>query len=50
VVLNAAAALVVAEKAPDLREGAKMAKEAIDSGKGKETLAQLVTITNKATG
>ena len=50
VVLNAAASLVVAEKAPDLRDGAKMAQEAIDNGKGKETLARLVEITNKATG
>ncbi len=50
VVLNAAAALVVAEKAEDLRQGARMAQEAIDSGKGKETLARLVEITNKTAG
>ena len=46
VVLNAAAALVVAGKAGDLREGAGAAAGAIDSGSAKETLAQLVAISN----
>ena len=46
VLLNAGAALLVADKAGDLRDGAGLAAEAIDSGKAKETLARLVTITN----
>ena len=47
VLLNAGAALVVADKAGDLKDGATLAAEAIASGKASETLAQLVTITNK---
>jgi len=47
VVLNAGAALVVADKAGDIKEGAGLAAAAIASGKAKETLAQLVTITNQ---
>jgi anthranilate phosphoribosyltransferase len=46
VVLNAAAALVVAGKADDLKDGAGVAAGAIDSGSAKETLAQLVAISN----
>jgi len=46
VLLNAGAALVVADKAGDLKEGAGLAAEAIASGKAKETLARLVTISN----
>jgi anthranilate phosphoribosyltransferase len=46
VLLNAGAALLVADKAGDLRDGAGLAAEAIDSGKARETLARLVTITN----
>ncbi|MEE8214069.1 MAG: anthranilate phosphoribosyltransferase [Alphaproteobacteria bacterium] len=46
VLLNAGAALLVADKAGDLRDGAGLAAEAIDSGKAKETLARLVTISN----
>ncbi|MCZ6609445.1 MAG: anthranilate phosphoribosyltransferase [Alphaproteobacteria bacterium] len=46
VLLNAGAALVVADKAGDLKEGAGLAVEAIASGKAKETLARLVTISN----
>jgi anthranilate phosphoribosyltransferase len=46
VVLNAAAALVVAGKAGDLKDGAGVAAGAIDSGSAKETLAQLVAISN----
>jgi anthranilate phosphoribosyltransferase len=41
-VLNAAAALVVAEKAQDLREGAMLAAKALDSGAAAEKLRQLV--------
>ncbi|MCZ6495401.1 MAG: anthranilate phosphoribosyltransferase [Alphaproteobacteria bacterium] len=46
VLLNAGAALLVADKAGDLKEGAGLAVEAIASGKAKETLARLVTISN----
>jgi anthranilate phosphoribosyltransferase len=46
VLLNAAAALIVADKTEDLREGAQMAAAAIDSGKPKETLARLVAVSN----
>jgi anthranilate phosphoribosyltransferase len=40
--LNAAAALVVAERAGDLHAGLKLAREALDSGKAKRTLESLV--------
>lgn len=46
VLLNTAATLIVADKAADLREGAVMAAEAIDSGKAKQTLARLVAVSN----
>ncbi len=46
VVLNAAAALVVAGKAKDLAQGAELAAEAIDSGKARKALDDLVRITN----
>ena len=48
VVLNAAAALVVAGKAADLRAGALRAAESIDGGKAKAALDTLVMITNRA--
>jgi anthranilate phosphoribosyltransferase len=41
VVLNSAAALVVSGKVRDLKEGATLAIESIDSGKAAETLAAL---------
>jgi len=44
--LNAAAALVVADKVSDLREGAKLAAESIDSGAARTSLVSLVRITN----
>ena len=47
-VLNAAAALVVAERAPDLREGAALAAEAIDSGKADATLDRLIAASTSA--
>jgi anthranilate phosphoribosyltransferase len=47
VLLNAAAALLVGGKVDDLKSGIKMAEEAIDSGKAKETLAKLVEVTNR---
>jgi anthranilate phosphoribosyltransferase len=48
VLLNSAAALIVAGKAPDLEAGAALAAKAIDSGRAKATLAELVAITNRA--
>jgi len=47
VLLNAAAALVVAEAAPDLKAGAEMARESIDSGRAKEKIAQVAAISNQ---
>jgi len=44
--LNAAAALVVAEKAADLHAGLNMAREAIDGGKARQTLESLVRHSN----
>jgi anthranilate phosphoribosyltransferase len=40
--LNAAAGLVIAEKAGDLGEGLRIANEAIDSGKARQTLEALI--------
>jgi anthranilate phosphoribosyltransferase len=40
--LNAAAGLVIAEKAPDLQAGMKLATAAIDSGKARTTLDSLI--------
>jgi anthranilate phosphoribosyltransferase len=45
-VLNAAAALVVAERAADLAAGLQRAREAIDSGKARQTLEMLVRHSN----
>ncbi|MFA9479380.1 anthranilate phosphoribosyltransferase [Phycisphaerales bacterium AB-hyl4] len=45
VMLNAAAALVVAELAEDLPEGLELARESIDSGAAKQALDRLVEIT-----
>jgi len=47
-VLNAAAALVVADKARGLKEGAAMAGEAIDSGRARAVLNRLVEVSNRA--
>ncbi|MBT5264248.1 MAG: anthranilate phosphoribosyltransferase, partial [Rhodospirillaceae bacterium] len=47
VLLNAAATLVVADKADDLRQGVEIATESIDSGKAKAKLSALVSITNE---
>jgi len=46
VLLNAAAALVVADRAGTLREGVAMAREAIDSGKAKAKVDALRWLTN----
>ncbi|MDW4497541.1 anthranilate phosphoribosyltransferase [Sulfitobacter sp. D35] len=48
VLLNAAAALVVAEAAPDLKQGVELAAESIDSGAAKERIATLARVTQKA--
>ena len=47
VLFNAAAALMVADKADDLRQGVEIATESIDSGKAKAKLSALVSITNE---
>jgi anthranilate phosphoribosyltransferase len=49
VLLNSAAALVVAGKAADLREGAGRAAESIDSGIARKRLDALAKITSEAT-
>ncbi len=46
VLLNAAAALLVAGKAEDLKSGAALAAQSIDSGKAKAVLAKMVAATN----
>ena len=48
VLLNAAAALVVAEAAEDLRAGVAMARESIDSGAARGKIAALALITQGA--
>jgi anthranilate phosphoribosyltransferase len=48
VLLNAAAALIVAGRARDLREGVAQAARAIDSGAARRALERLITITNGA--
>lgn len=47
VVLNTAAALLIAGKAGDLKDGATQAQTAIDDGKAMDTLEALVNITNE---
>jgi anthranilate phosphoribosyltransferase len=47
VVLNAAASLVVADHASDIKDGVAQAAAAIDSGQAKETLDGLIAITNR---
>ncbi len=46
VLLNAAAALVVADRAPTLKEGVAMAREAIDSGAARSKVQALARLTN----
>ncbi|GLQ57799.1 anthranilate phosphoribosyltransferase [Devosia nitrariae] len=46
VLLNSAAAFVVADKVADLKSGASLAAEMIDSGKAKATLDRLVAVSN----
>lgn len=47
VLLNAAAALIVDEKARDFKDGIDMAKGAIMSGAAKEKLAQIIRVSNQ---
>ena len=47
VLFTAAAALLVADKVPDLKQGVEMGAEAIASGKAKAVLDRLVEITNE---
>jgi len=46
VLLNAAAAFLVAERAETLREGVDLGRRVIDSGAAREALARLVSISN----
>ncbi|MBU2115973.1 MAG: anthranilate phosphoribosyltransferase, partial [Alphaproteobacteria bacterium] len=46
VLLNAAAALIVADRAADLREGAALAAAVIDDGRAALALTRLVEATN----
>ena len=48
VVFNTAAALVVAGKAEDLKDGAAQAAATLDAGKAMDTLEDLINITNEA--
>ncbi|RFB80208.1 anthranilate phosphoribosyltransferase [Methylovirgula sp. 4M-Z18] len=47
-IFNAAGALVVADKAADLRAGAELAAEALDSGRAKAVLSTLVAVSNRS--
>ena len=47
VLLNSAAALLVAGRADDLRAGVALAADAIDSGRARQVLDELVRITNE---
>ncbi len=46
VLMNAGAGMLVGGLASDLKEGAKIAAESIDSGKAKQTLSNLVAVSN----
>jgi anthranilate phosphoribosyltransferase len=45
-ILNAAAALIVAAKAKDLKEGAAIAAKSLDSGAAGERLERLIKVSN----
>ena len=47
VVLNAAATLIVGEKAESLAEGAELALQAINTGRAQQTLDKLIEISNR---
>ena len=46
VLMNAGAALYIGDKAGDLKEGIALAAELIDAGRARETLEQLIAISN----
>jgi len=46
VVLNAAAAIYAGERVPDLQEGARLAASAIDRGRAREKLEDLIELSN----
>jgi anthranilate phosphoribosyltransferase len=48
VLLNSAAALVIAERASDMPSALALAADALDSGKAKRILSELVRITNSS--
>lgn len=48
VLLNAAAALIIADKVKNLREGVTVAADAIDAGRAKTTLEKLATCSREA--
>jgi anthranilate phosphoribosyltransferase len=48
VLLNAAAALVIAERASDISSALMLAADALDTGKAKRVLSELVRITNSS--
>ena len=48
VLLNSAAALVIAGKADNLRDGVAMARESIDSGAARQKIEMLASITSEA--
>lgn len=48
VLLNASAALLIADKVNDLKQGVEMARESIDSGKAKAAVTKLAAITSRA--
>jgi len=50
VILGSAAALVVGGKVEDLKEGAEMAADALDSGRAKSVFDKLVVMTNESQG
>ena len=50
VLLNAAASLVVDEKAGDIKEGIEIAKEAIDSGRAIKHLEKIIEVSRKLSG
>lgn len=48
VLLNSAAALLIADAAPDLKSGVQMARESIDSGAAREKITAVARITQEA--
>jgi anthranilate phosphoribosyltransferase len=50
IVLNAAAALMVAERATDIMSGAGLAGKLLDSGAAREKMEQLVKVSNRVQG